>query len=142
MNTIEGSHMRNSFALASLVLSLVSTPILGQAAVSYDSVMNRDVHARQLLFNALSATNKAEIINTHIQRWIARNNARLSPEQVSILKERMALVTDELSGKLPKSQETADRFNDLQRRTARMFAWEDMRQATSMLQADYIPRAP
>ena len=114
-------------------------PTLAQPMVSYDSVMLLSVEARLQLFSTLTRENKAEVINTHIQRGIMRNRSRLTPQQISLLEERMALAREELGGRLPSTQETANRWNDLQRRTARAFTWEDMKQATS-LHSTYIPK--
>ena len=134
--------MRNSLVVAIAASFLSAAPLLAQSAITYDSLMKQDTEGRSALFSTLSPENRGAIMNTHIQRWIAKNRARLSSEQITLLEERMALVTEEVSGRLPKTRETSDRLNDLQRRTARAFSWEDMRQATTTLHADYIPGLP
>jgi hypothetical protein len=85
----------------------------------------------------LTSEQRVEILITHIQRWIIVNRARLSSLQLSLLEERVALYR-EASGNLSKTRETADRFNDLQRRSYRAFPWEEMNQIVGM--REYIPK--
>jgi hypothetical protein len=125
-----------SLACASVALS---QPTLAQPIISYDSLWKHDVETRLKVFGSLSQENKAEILTTQIQRWILKNRDRLSAAQISLLEERMALAKEDLAGRLPKTQETADRWNDLQRRSHRAFGWVDMQQIMS-IRADYIPK--
>lgn len=131
------------FVAASLLCASTASgqPTIAPPVVSYDSLMKLDVEARLTLFGTLTRDNKMDIVVTHAQRWILKNRARLSSQQITLVEEWMALVKEEMSGNLPKTQETGDRFNNLQRRMVRAFSWEDRNQVIS-LRADYIPTPP
>ena|SRR5688500_10243057 len=113
-------------------------PTLAQPVVTYDSVMQLDRDTRLALMRGLTSEQRVDILITHIQRWTIVNRARLSALQISLLEERVALYREEASGRMPKTRETSDRFNDLQRRSYRAFAWEEMNNIVMM--REYIPK--
>ena len=114
----------------------------------YDYIMDGDWSHRVTLFDALPATEKAEIVRTHLRRWLGANRHRLSAEQVNLIEEQIAFVRRELyrrpltssrrqpSG-VPEDATLAATGNELEQRARSLFSREDLYHLT--LHGDRIP---
>ncbi|MBZ5496401.1 MAG: bacteriocin fulvocin C-related protein [Acidobacteriia bacterium] len=105
--------------------------------VDYDTFGKLDIQERRKVFNEISPENKAEIMRTHVRRWLETNRNRLSSEQISVLEESIKSITAD-SYRLPRSNEVMKRAKELEAKTAAVFSQEDMVQAFT-LDGDYIP---
>ena len=65
------------------------------SVVTYDEFMKISVEQRHARFGALSAENKALIVRTHAERWLASNRARLTASEVGVFQEMISFVTPE-----------------------------------------------
>jgi hypothetical protein len=134
---------RDLFAALIAALSL-AIPAHGQrtqapAAVDYDTFMQQDVEGRIRTFNRITPENRAALVRTQIERWLAKNRDRLTAEQRAVMNENLAFVTTERYAQ-KMSPEEAARARALETRTAALFSREDMMQALT-IRASHIPRS-
>lgn len=61
--------------------------------VSYDEVYQKPRNERLRIFREISAENRAALVRTHAERWLAGNRARLSAEQIAVLEEVMQSIS-------------------------------------------------
>ncbi len=86
---------------------------------------------RVQLFNSITSHEKAELVRTHIRSWLNLHRERLTPEQIQVMEENIAFVTEELY-EVPKREENLRYLKELEARTATFFSREDMREALTM----------
>jgi hypothetical protein len=105
--------------------------------MDYDTLMKLELRGRLRAFESASARNKAQLMSTHIERWIAKNRARLTTQQLAVMQDNLAFVTpDTYEGRdVPAAQARA---RALEQRTAALFSRDEMTQAIS-LYGDYLP---
>ena len=65
-------------------------------AAQYDEFMRLPANERPAHFASIDARDKAVIVRTHAERWLAKNRARLDPSQVRVFQEAIAFITPEL----------------------------------------------
>jgi hypothetical protein len=72
------------------IVALVQSP----KAIDYDTFCKlSDVQARRAAFVAATPDNKAELARTQVERWRDANKAGMTPQQVELLSEMVALIT-------------------------------------------------
>jgi hypothetical protein len=128
------------WVVVALMLGIVppAASVQAQPEVDYDTFMKQDVQGRIRTFNQISPENRAALVRTQIQRWIEKNKAGLTLEQLSMMNENLGFITpDRYRGTM--SAEDMARAKELQTRTAAVFSEDEMRQALT-IQADYIPK--
>jgi len=108
-----------------------------QAAVDFDTFMKQDIQGRLRTFNRVSAETRADLVQTLIKRWIERNKARLTPEQLEVMDDNLAFVTADRY-RQPMNDQTKAQAQALSARTAALFSQEDTMQALTVY-ATYIP---
>ena len=94
---------RGATSRMTIVLSGVFTASLSFAGqtvskIAYDAFMQMSVDARLTTFNAIDAENRADLVRTHIRRWLSANRARLTAEQIDLMEENISFVTAERYG--------------------------------------------
>lgn len=72
--------------------------------VDYDTFRAKSWAERVTLFNAVSPEEKAELVRTHISRWVAAHRQDLTPAQIEMADEWMTFVKPE-SYVFPRSRE-------------------------------------
>ena len=102
--------------------SQLSTPI------TYDYFMRLDLHERNRLFKQVTAETRAELVQTHIKRWIDKNRTRLTPEQLLVMLENLGFVTPDHYRQKASADDLA-RAKDLAIRTMAIFSPKDLIQA-------------
>ena len=100
-------------------------------SVDYDTFMRGDVQTRIRTFNEVSAENRADLVATHIRRWIDANKHRLSDEQLGITGEWLRFVTPDAYS-FDKSEDARAQLKELETRSAALFSREDMGQALTI----------
>ena len=65
-------------------------------AANYDEFMRLPVQQRREQFSKMAADNKAFIVRTHAERWVAANKARLGSAELRALQEATAFVTPKI----------------------------------------------
>ncbi len=99
--------------------------------VDYDTFRTTPWAERVTLFNAISAEEKAELVRTHISRWVAAHRQDLTPAQIEMADEWMAVIKA-ASYELPRTEESMSLLRSLEARTAALFSREQMREALTM----------
>jgi pimeloyl-ACP methyl ester carboxylesterase len=80
--------------------------------VDYETFMRLDGNRRLMMFNAISAENRADLVRTHFHRWLMANRSTLSAAQIEALEEQLPIIQPGLYQQ-PKDAE-------LERRSAEM----------------------
>ena len=129
-------------AIAITVL-VVATPARAQVAtapgaVDYDTFMQQDVQGRLRVFNQVTPENRADLVQTQIKRWVEKNRARLTSEQLKVMDDNLAFVTADRY-RQPMTEEQRAKAKELEARTATLFSQEDMMQALT-IHGTYIPK--
>lgn len=109
-----------------------------QTSIGYDEFMPQPLQERLRIFNEVSAENRASLIKTHVERWLASNRPRLSNEQISVVEEMIPYITPELY-RAGRNQEKVERLAEMLYKKAEVvFSREDMMQIMSN-RGDYVP---
>lgn len=117
-----------------------SSSVSAQAStVDYDTLMQQDKAAIRRQFAQLSPENKAVIVRTQIERWIAANRARLSPAQLQVMQEMAAVVSPALYSP-DRTEATLARVQELEKRAISLLGKEDVGRAATLEMAVYIPK--
>ncbi len=110
----------------------------GQQSIGYDQFMPQSLEERIKLFNEVSAENRALLIKTHIERWLAANRSKLADEQVSVVEEIIPFIRPELYQAKRDVEKLAPEVEALRRKAEAVFSHEDVMQIMSN-RADYVP---
>jgi hypothetical protein len=116
-----------------LALCLLASNTRGQeshlsAPDTYDAFMRLDVQERNRAFKHITPETQAQLVQTHIQRWIDRNWARLTPAQLLVMLENLGFVTPDHYGRKASADDLAQ-AKDLAARTMAVFSPKDLIQA-------------
>lgn len=109
-----------------------------QPIISYDRFMPQALEQRRQIFNEISAENRALLMRTHIERWLAANKSRLNSEQASVVEEGIRFVSPE---KYEEDQDLEKIHREIEAIVAKaetVLSREDVMQIFSP-RADYIP---
>jgi hypothetical protein len=110
-----------------------------QQTIGYDQFMPRPLDERIRLFNEISAENRAELVKTHVERWLAANRSRLTDEQVAVVEEVARFILPERYKVAERDfEKIAQEIEALQRKAEGVFSREELRQIVSE-RADYVP---
>ena len=108
-----------------------------QTAVDYDTFMQQDWQGRTRMFNTITPENRAELVRTQMERWLAAIQDRLTSEQLAAMHDCIAFVQPDAYR--PETREAyLARAKELEQRAAALFTHEDLRQALT-IQGTYIP---
>jgi hypothetical protein len=99
--------------------------------VDYDAFRTKPWGERIRLFNDISAEEKAELVRTHISRWVDAHRQSLTTAQVEVLEEWMAFIQPPLYVE-PRNETSSVRREALEARTAALFSREEMMEALTM----------
>lgn len=125
--------------LLAWMLIATSSSGFGQPAhIDYDTFFQGDRAARLRVFQTMTPANRAEVVRTHIDRWLAVNRHRLSAGQVAIVEENRAFITAEVYER-PQAPSNLARAKELETRTLSVLSREDAGQAFT-IEGAYIPK--
>jgi len=99
--------------------------------IEYDAFRAKSWAERIELFNAISAEERAEIVRTHVSRWLSDHRHELTDEQIAIVEENIACIRPALYT-LPRDEALVNDFLELEKRTAMLLSREQMRDALTM----------
>lgn len=127
--------------LAAVLLPLAAAaPVQAQeVTVTYDEFGQMSDEQKLDVFNEVSAENRALLVRTQAERWLALHRTRLSEEQVSVVEEAIAFTQPELYDDADREAEEAA-SEDLMARLMALLSREDMMHAFTRRGA-YIPPA-
>lgn len=110
-----------------------------QQIIGYDEFMPQPLQERRRIFNEVSAENRALLMKTHIERWLAANESRLNGEQIAIVEEMILFITPELYQEERDIEKIHPEIEALRRKGEAVFSREELRQILT-INADYVPR--
>lgn len=117
----------------------VAASAAGQTA-AYDAFMQQGVEQRHAQFRTFSPEQRADIVRTHLRRYLARHRARLTPAQAAFLAETASRMSADFH-RSPLSAEARQALGEIEQRGRELFPPKDGRQVLT-LDGDYIPPTP
>lgn len=110
-----------------------------QRTIGYDKFFLCSDEERKEIFNEISPDNRAFLIKTHAERWLAANRSRLTDEQVSVVEELIQSISPEwYKEKNDFSEEIDPKIEALFNKVEAMLSAEDVKQLAAN-RAEYIP---
>jgi len=109
-----------------------------QPTIGYDQFMPQPLQDRRRIFNEISAENRALLIKTHVERWLAANRLRLNHEQVAVLEEIIPFISPESYRAERDFEQVAQEAEALRQKAETVFSREDVRQIMSD-RPEYVP---
>ncbi len=107
--------------------------------VNYDQFFLKPFKERIEIFNEISAENRAFLVKTQAERWLAANRSRLTYEQVSVVEEMIQSISSEwYKTRDDFSEEIDPNVEVLIKRVEAVLSREDLRQLATN-RAEYIP---
>ena len=97
----------------------------------YDDFMKLSAHQRRARFDAISAENRAMIVQIHVKRWLQNNRLRLTVEEVKVFEEIIAFLNSGLHRERP-DDELKKRDEALRARMNCRVSPDDVREATNV----------
>jgi IS5 family transposase len=107
---------------------------VAQSRIAYDDFCGLDRTKKIRIFNDIGPENRAELVRTQIQRWLDKNKARLSPEQIQLMMDNIAFIKADLY-KIPRREEDLAKAKELEQRALALMTREDMTEAMTMFGA-------
>ena len=103
---------------------------VASSSTDYDDFMKLSPRERRARFEAISAEDRAMIVQTHVRRWVNSNRGRLSTHELAVFEEITAFLSLKRSNDSPRA---ADKREDaLMARMRCRVAPEDVREATNV----------
>ena len=120
-------------AVAAAAVCLLAGDIAAQTTpkIDYDSYCTLDLKSKQKVFGEIKPENRADLVRTQAQRWLEKNRARLTPEQVKVMEENIAFVKPDLY-KFPRNEVDLALAKNLEQRTLKVMTREDMTEALTV----------
>ncbi|MCA1639068.1 MAG: bacteriocin fulvocin C-related protein [Acidobacteria bacterium] len=100
--------------------------------------MPQPFNERLKIFNEISAENRALLVKTHVERWLATNRHRLTQEQVSVIEEIIPSISPEKYRVERDDEKFMREIEAWQEKAEAIFSREELRQIVSE-RADYVP---
>lgn len=91
------------------------------------------------IFNEVSAENRALLIKTHIERWLAANRSRLMPEQIAVIEEIIPFIRPEWYQPDRDREKYEREAEGLCLKLETVFSREEVMQISNANFADYVP---
>ena len=109
-----------------------------QPAINYDQFYLKPVKDRIKIFNEISAENRAFLVKTQSERWLAANRSRLNHEQVSVVEEIIQSISPEWYQTGRDVENIDQKTGALIKNLEAVLSREDVLQFATN-RADYIP---
>lgn len=107
--------------------------------VSYDQFYLKPFDKRREIFNEISAENRAFLVKTQAERWLAANRSRLTAKQISVVEEMNRAISPEwYKMKTDFSEKVDPKVEALIKKVEAVLSHEDLLQLATN-RADYIP---
>lgn len=111
-----------------------------QPTIGYDQFFLKPLQERINIFNEISDENRALLIKTHAERWLAANRSRLTYEQVAVVKEIIRSISPEWYKVERDFEQIEPEVKALRQRAEAVLSREDVLQLMSN-RAKYVPAA-
>jgi hypothetical protein len=121
-----------------IAMAVLVTSVAAQN-VTYDTFMQLPPDQRRAQFQTLTAEQKAELVRTHVQRYLAKHRSSLTLDQVAFLEENVRTISPD-NYRHPISPELREKRDDIDKRARALFTRGEGRQIFT-IDGDYIPPA-
>lgn len=101
------------------------------SGIDYDSFRTKSWAERISLFNGITAEERAELVRTHMSRWLSLHRHELTDEQITIVEENIAFISTDLYAS-PPDEELISRYLELAKRTATLLSPDQAKDALTM----------
>jgi hypothetical protein len=108
------------------------------STIGYDQYMTHPLEQRLQMFNQISAENRALLIQTHIERWLAANQSRLNSEQMAVVEEIIQFISPEKYQEGRDMEKVHREAEALRKKAEAILLREDVVQILSD-RPDYVP---
>lgn len=109
-----------------------------QSTIGYDEFMTQPIEERTRICLKISPENRAQVMKTHVVRWLEANRHRLTPEQVVTVEEFIPIITPEAYRPDRDSETLMRQVDELMQKAEAVFTREELRQIVSD-RADHVP---
>ena len=110
-----------------------------QGTIGYDTFFLKSFEERKEIFKEISVENRAFLVKTHAERWLAANRSRLTDEQVSVVEELIQSISpDWYKPRLDFSVEIHPEAEIVVKKVEAVLSREDIRQLAAN-RAEHIP---
>jgi hypothetical protein len=109
-----------------------------QPTIGYDQFMPQPLQERLRIFNEISAENRALLIKTHVERWLAANRSRLDHEQIAVIDESIRSISPEWYQAQRDEEKVMREAESLREKAEAVLSREDMIQVFTNC-AEYVP---
>lgn len=93
---------------------------------------------RLKIFNEISAENRALLVRTQVERWLASNRSQLNQTQIALLDEAIQFITPDKYEENRDMEKIQQEIEKLQKKMETVFSRDEMRQILTN-RADHIP---
>lgn len=111
---------------------------MSESKITYDEFMPLPFEKRLKMFNKISAENRALMVRTQIERWLALNRNKLSEKQIELLKESIDFTTADKYEENRDIEKVQREALEVEKKMASVFSQDEMMQIMT-IQAEYIP---
>lgn len=109
-----------------------------QPTIGYDQFMPQPLQERIRIFNEVSAENRALLVKTHVERWLAANRSRLTDEQVAVVEEIIPFIAPEWYQAERDFEKIHQEAEALREKLEAVFSREEVGQIVTEC-AEYVP---
>lgn len=109
-----------------------------QGTIEYDGFFLNSVEERIKIFNEISADNRAYLLKTQAERWLAVNRSRLNHQQITVVEEVIQSISPDWYEKRRDSVGVKPEAEALAKKLEAAFSREDVRDLATE-RARYIP---
>jgi len=99
--------------------------------IDYDTFHAMSWPERLSVFNAVSAEERADLVRTHVSRWLSLHRHELTQEQIAIVEENIAFIRSALYA-VPRNEDLINGYLELGKRTAALLSPDQVRDALTM----------
>lgn len=101
-----------------------------QPTINYDQFSLLPPEERRKIFNDISADNRALLMKTHVDSWLAANQSRLTQEQLTVVEEMIRFITPEKYQEDRPYEKIIQELEKLLKKAEAVFPREDIIQMT------------
>lgn len=109
-----------------------------QPAISYDDFFFKPVKERLKIFNEITAENRAFLVKTQSERWLAAIRSRLTSEQIAVVEEVIQAISPDWYKTDRNIEEVHPEAEVMVKKVEAVLSREDVRQLATY-GANYIP---
>lgn len=103
-----------------------------QLTIGYDEYMSLPRDEQNIIFGKISVENCALLMKTHVERWLAANHPRLSPEQIAVIEEIISSITPESYQAKRDYFRVTQKAEELHKKVVAVFSREEVKQFISL----------